>query len=147
MDLLAAPVAHDPIAVGGPAAAYRDGLYLAYVEGRPCIAGLELRYLLTTVLLECNARLTVAQLVEAVAAEGFLLRGRPSKAVSDALRWEVRRGRVLRHARGIYGPGTMPRQTKSRIRTRVRRLRAHVVATRRDTGPDESAGRRRGHRW
>ncbi len=109
------------------AAAYRDGLYLGYVGGRPQIVGLELRYLLTTLLLEAGSRMTLDALVDAVAHEGFVLRGRPSKVVSDALRWEIGRGRVVRHGRGIYAPGTMPRQTKSRIRRRVRLLRDHVA--------------------
>ena len=123
---------HTPVDVDSAArwaAAFRDGLYLGYVDGRPRIGGLELRYLLTTLLLEAGARMKLNALVDAVAHEGFVLRGRPSKVVSDALRWEIGRGRVVRHGRGIYAPGTMPRQTKSRIRRRVRLLRDHVATS------------------
>jgi hypothetical protein len=98
------------------------------------IYGLNLRYLLTALLLDTAHILSVGELVAMVRAEGFVVDGRPSKAVSDALRWEVRRGRVIRHGRGRYGAGSMPRQTKSRIRQRVAALRRQVVAPRRDTG-------------
>jgi hypothetical protein len=96
------------------------------------IFGLDLRYLLTTLLVDVGQVLAVGDLVKLVQAEGFVLTGRPSKTVSDALRWEVGRGRVLRHGRGLYGPGSMPRQTRSRIRQRVAALRQQVVAPRRD---------------
>jgi hypothetical protein len=48
------------------------------------------------------------------------------KAVSDALRWEIARGRVRRLARGVYGPAHLPRGTEYRIINRVRELRASV---------------------
>jgi hypothetical protein len=92
------------------------------------IQGRELRYLLTVVLVEADQVLTVADLVDRVQAEGFVFARRPSKVVSDALRWELRRGRVVRHGRGCYGPGSMPRQTRSRIRQRVAALRRQVPA-------------------
>ena len=44
--------------------------------------------------------MTVAELVDTLNAEGYELGGRASKVVSDALRWEVARGRVIRRARG-----------------------------------------------
>ena len=44
--------------------------------------------------------MTVAELVDTLNAEGYELGGRASKMVSDALRWEVARGRVIRRARG-----------------------------------------------
>ncbi len=89
------------------------------------IRGLALRYLLTSHLIEGGPR-TVRELVDAVLADGFELNGRPSKEVSDALRWEMRRGRVSRRGRGLYGPGTMPRQTAAHICNQVRQLRKAV---------------------
>ncbi len=86
------------------------------------IRGLALRYLLTSHLIDAGPR-TVRELVDAVLAEGFELGGRPSKEVSDALRWEMRRGRVSRRGRGLYGPGTIPRQTEARICSQVLLLR------------------------
>jgi len=42
--------------------------------------------------------------------------GRPSKAISDALRWERERGRVFRRGRGRYGPAhLLPRSTLDRF--------------------------------
>lgn len=87
------------------------------------LSGLLLRYFLTTILMEFGPR-TVDELVAAVEREGFVLAGRPSKTVSDALRWEIAHGRVVRLRRATYGLGTIPRQTRSRITKRVEVLRA-----------------------
>jgi hypothetical protein len=95
-------------------------------EARPEIAGLHLRYLLTLHLADRGPS-TTDDLVTAVGHAGFRLAGRPSKTVSDALRWEVRRGRVVRLGRGCYGPGTMPRQTRSWMRHRMRSLQLAVA--------------------
>jgi hypothetical protein len=59
-----------------------------------------------------------------------LIDGRASKSVSDALRWEIARGRVNRLGRGRYGPGQMPRCTEYRIHRRVLELRAQTDAAR-----------------
>lgn len=83
--------------------------------------GRDLRYVLTMHLFESGPR-TVEGLVAAVRRAGFEIDGRPSKTVSDALRWEVARGRVVRLARGRYGPGSMPRSTRAWIRSRVTSL-------------------------
>ena len=82
------------------------------------IRGLELRYVLTLLLLDAGV-LTVDDLVRLLRASGFAVDGRASKSVSDALRWEIGRGRVVRFGRGRYAAGWMPRQTKSRMRARV----------------------------
>jgi hypothetical protein len=67
---------------------------------------------------------TVDELIKALEWQGFDIGGRASKQVSDALRWERRRGRVRRLARGLYGPGFVPRGTEHRIYTRLMELRA-----------------------
>jgi hypothetical protein len=85
--------------------------------------GIELRYALTMYLLQ-HGPTTVNELVEAMEWQGFHFNGRASKQVSDALRWERRRGRVRRIARGLYGPGCVPRGTEYRIHQRVLALRA-----------------------
>jgi hypothetical protein len=92
----------------------------------PPIAGLHLRYLLTLHLFDAGES-TIGDLVAAVGRQGFRLDGRPSKTVSDALRWELRRGRVVRRGRGRYAPGAMPRQTQSWMRQRLRSLRLDVA--------------------
>ena len=90
--------------------------------------GRDLRYVLTWHLVEAGAVLSVGQLVRAVAGDGFGLPAPGNKVVSDALRWEVARGRVVRVGRGRYRSGTMPKATKSRIGTRVRALRRDAFA-------------------
>jgi hypothetical protein len=93
------------------------------MESRHQLHGIELRYALTMYLLQ-HGPTTVSELVEAMRWQGFDISGRASKQVSDALRWERRRGRVRRLARGLYGPGYVPRATEYRIYQRVLALRA-----------------------
>ena len=88
---------------------------------QPVIRGRELRYLLTMQLLE-STEVSLDELISGVAASGFALDGRPSKAVSDALRWEDARGRARRVRRGVYQRGSMPRSTYYWIRSQVRAL-------------------------
>jgi hypothetical protein len=89
------------------------------------LRGIELRYVLTMHLFQ-NGCATITDLVDALTAHGFDVDGRPSKSVSDALRWEMRRGRARRFERGLYGPGSMPRGTEYRIHQRVLALRDEV---------------------
>jgi hypothetical protein len=71
---------------------------------------------------------SVRELVARLAARGFQLDGRASKIISDALRWEVRRGRVVRVARGRYRHGSAPISTARRIRLFAARCRAWLAA-------------------
>jgi hypothetical protein len=87
--------------------------------------GIELRYVLTLYLLQ-HGPATVDELIQALSWQGFEVHGRASKQVSDALRWERRRGRVRRVARGLYCPGFVPRATEYRIYERVLALRARA---------------------
>jgi hypothetical protein len=96
----------------------------------PYLRGIELRYVLAFHLAN-QGPATVGELIDAVNHQGFSFRGRPSKAVSDALRWEIEHGRVHRLGRGRYGPGYIPRSTEYRIHQRVLALRTAVVAERR----------------
>jgi hypothetical protein len=93
------------------------------LETTHLLRGIDLRYALTMYLLQ-HGPTTVDQLIEALEWQGFAIPGRASKQVSDALRWERRRGRVSRLARGLYGPGYVPRATEYRIHNRVMELRA-----------------------
>jgi hypothetical protein len=99
-------------------------------EGR--LAALDLRYVLVVQLVEAGRTVNLRDLVTGVVAAGFVIDGRASKTISDALRWEVRRGRVVRRGRGLYAAGRVPRQTLWRMRRRVAWLRTQVVAPRRD---------------
>jgi hypothetical protein len=103
-----------------------------------CLIGLDLRYALTVRLLEVGRVLSTRELVASIQSDGFVIVGRPSKTVSDALRWEVRRGRVVRRGRGIYAAGVVPRETKSRMIRRVSHLRYQVVARTWDTTSNDA---------
>jgi hypothetical protein len=91
------------------------------------VSGTDLRYLLTAYLFD-HGPATVEELVDALAYHGFRPPGRSSKAVSDALRWETARSRVVRLRRGHYRPGSMTRATEHRILQRVRALHDDVAA-------------------
>jgi len=52
------------------------------------LRGIDLRYVLT-MHLASQGPATIVELIDALSHHGFHIRGRPSKAVSDALRWEV----------------------------------------------------------
>lgn len=95
------------------------------VEGtqtRPVLRGLELRYALTISILDHQRELTIEQLAALVDDMGFDLTGRSSKVISDALRWEIRRGRIVRVCRGQYGLGRLPRSTEWWMRRRLESL-------------------------
>jgi hypothetical protein len=97
------------------------------------LRGIELRYVLTVNLL-LHGPATVATMIETLEWQGFGVVGRASKAVSDALRWEVKRDRVRRLRRGLYGPGAMPRSTEQHINNRVMALREESAAMRASDG-------------
>ena len=64
------------------------------------LRGIELRYVLT-MHLAIHGRATIKDLVEALAFHGFEVDNPAGKSVSDALRWERRRGRAPPRARRI----------------------------------------------
>jgi len=86
------------------------------------VGGLHLRYLLTWYLVE-EGPLTVARIVTLLERDGIDVEDRASKVVSDALRWEIARRRVVRLSRGTYAVGSIPPSTARRIRARARALR------------------------
>ena len=90
------------------------------------VRGTDLRYLVTAYLFD-HGPATVDELVDALDYHGFSTVGRPSKSVSDALRWEMAHGRAIRIRRGNYRPGTMSRATRHRIVQRVRTLHDEVA--------------------
>lgn len=81
----------------------------------------ELRYLAVAELIESGRPMTAMELAATIQARGLAIRAlKPNKAVSDALRWEVAKGRVVKPARGVFVAGRMPRSTKSWICGRAR---------------------------
>ncbi len=95
------------------------------MPNRKALRGIELRYVLTTNL-AVHGRATVPEMIELLEYQRFTIAGYAPKVVSDALRWELRRGRVRRIRRGLYGPGVMPRSTEQYIHRRVLALRAEA---------------------
>src|SRR4051812_49717771 len=73
------------------------------METRHVLQGIELRYACTMYLLQ-HGPTTVDEVIKALEWQGFEIRGRASKKVSDALRWERRGGRGGRPARGPFRP-------------------------------------------
>ncbi len=102
------------------------------LETHNALYGRDLRYVLTSYIQQGYR--TVSDLARQLAADGYTVWGRVSKVISDALRWEIRNGRVRRLRRGVYTIGKIPRSTGYRIAARVRILffASHVVAIRRD---------------
>ena len=90
------------------------------------VRGIELRYLLTMHLFQ-QGPATITEPVQMLASEGFDVSGRASKSVSDALRWQVGRGRVHRLGRARYGPAGLARATEYRRHQRVLALRAQTA--------------------
>ena len=86
------------------------------------LRGIELRYVLTRIL-QISGPCTVRHLIDVLQGWNFTVAGRPSKAVSDALRWEMGRERVWRIGRGRYKYDEAPRGTEYRIVARVFALR------------------------
>jgi hypothetical protein len=75
-----------------------------------------------------NGPATVVDLVDMLDHHGFDVAGRASKAISDALRYEIAHGRVRRLRRGRYGPASMPRATEYRIHQLALALREEAAA-------------------
>lgn len=73
--------------------------------------------------------MTVPELVVKAEAFGLPISGCASKTVSDSLRWEVRKGRVVRVDRSGYRAGSMPRSTEWWIRKQVAAYQSAVAQT------------------
>ncbi len=82
------------------------------------LSGRHLRYALVLALLS-SGTLTTRELVAHLEGRGYRVAGRPSKTVADALRWEVRRGRVVRDGRNRYRAGHVAKSTRSYMRARL----------------------------
>ena len=97
------------------------------VEDAPPLWGRSLRFVLLAEVRR-RGRMSVADMVTYLADNGYEIMGRPSKTISDALRWEVARGRVVRIRRGWYGYGRTPRTTARRVMLFAERCEAWIMA-------------------
>ncbi len=91
------------------------------LRGRP------LRYLVVAALIEADGPCSVSELVAVCERQGVAISGRPSKVISDALRWEIDAGRVRRVRRGVYAVDHVPKSTRGWIRQRNAQTRAWLA--------------------
>ena len=96
---------------------------------RRILRGTDLRYTLTR-LIQVLGPMTVSDLCAQLETLNFGVEGRPTKVVSDALRWEMGRDRVIRRGRGLYGEGWAPTGTAYRIVDRVESLKVEAESPR-----------------
>lgn len=94
----------------------------------PILRGRPLRFILLDHLMSVG-QTTVAAMVEFLADKGYDLDGRASKIISDSLRWEVRRRRIIRVARGVYRYRSAPATTARRVRLFADRCHRWLDAT------------------
>jgi hypothetical protein len=86
-----------------------------------------LRYEVCLVLRDAGQPLTISEIVARVRCDGFELPDNANKAVSDALRWELRRKRVDRVRRGLYAAGRVPRSSEFRMRRTITEARKELA--------------------
>ncbi|HEY6531779.1 MAG TPA: hypothetical protein VIY72_05725 [Acidimicrobiales bacterium] len=97
------------------------------------VGGLDLRHAVLVVLdRRFGLPRTVEQILEDLADAGLRPDAdRPGKALADAVRWEIRRGRIERAGWGVYRLGRVPDSTMWRARRRMRAAQETSVALRR----------------
>lgn len=92
--------------------------------------GRHLRYSLLTLLWQRGRPCTITELVAELERLGLRVRGDAAKTVSDALRYEITKGRVRRVSRGRYVGLRRPDTTIRRHRDRLRALVAAAARAR-----------------
>lgn len=108
----------------------RMGLAEAIGRDRPeVLVGVELRYVLTDLMLRSPHVWRVGELVDALRRGGFQIGEPASRVVSGALRAEIEHDRVVRVGWGRYRatnhvPGSTRRRIRSRAAARWRRVAA-----------------------
>lgn len=97
---------------------------------------LDLRRYLVACIIERGGEATTADLVADLSDAGFEVAGRPGKTISDALRAELARHRIVRLERGVYAEAPIPRSTRYRILATARSLRSDAALSHcRETAP------------
>ncbi|MEO0494556.1 MAG: hypothetical protein AAF081_14195 [Actinomycetota bacterium] len=82
----------------------------------------DLRYLITSLILDLGGEASTTELRRTLAILGVDLGDDPGRRIHGALRSEVRKGRLVRVARGRYAIDRLPRATRDRIRHHARNL-------------------------
>lgn len=93
----------------------------------PVLRGRALRFILLDHLMSVG-QTTVSEMVALLASKGYDVDGRASKIISDSLRWEIRRNRVIRVARGVYRYRSAPPSTARRVRRFAERCHRWISA-------------------
>jgi hypothetical protein len=83
------------------------------------LTGRRLRYAAAVLLHEAQRTVTLDELAERLDAWGCATVGDARKAISDALRWELYRGRAVRVRRGQYRSRGLARSTLRWMRAQV----------------------------
>lgn len=83
------------------------------------LRGRQLRYAAAVLLHEAQHTVTLDDLARGLIEGGYGTVGDTRKAISDALRWELRRGRAVRIRRGHYRSRGLARSTLSWMRAQV----------------------------
>jgi hypothetical protein len=84
-----------------------------------------LRHAVCLVLVDACGPLSVAEIVEHLRRRGYATLRTPSRAVSDALRTEVRSGRAERVERGVYRALRVDRPHLRHVRRCLAEVRRH----------------------
>src|SRR5690349_2288558 len=85
---------------------------MADYDPRPLLRARVLRYFVCLTVLQAKQRMTMPELIAALEQSGCRVSGRPSKAISDSLRWAVPRGWITPAGRGAYAPGRIAKSTQ-----------------------------------
>lgn len=88
------------------------------------LQGYDLRYLLTSMIVDAGGSATTTDLRQWAEAEGFELGPDPRRRLYGALRSEIAKGRLRRAGDGVYAIDRLPKSTRSHIRRRVAAIRA-----------------------
>ncbi|MDW3219871.1 MAG: hypothetical protein R8F63_14750 [Acidimicrobiales bacterium] len=96
---------------------------------RPEVTGILLRYALLDVMHGVTQPTSVDEIVHAIERLGVTIPERKGKWVSDALRTEHKKGRIIRVGRNRYVGTEIPRSTRYRAKRAIRDHRARVEGT------------------
>lgn len=94
---------------------------------RPEVTGILLRYAVIVVMHGVTRPATVGQIVDAIERLGVEVPERKGKWVSDALRTEHKKGRVIRVGHNRYVGTEIPRSTYYRARRSLRDHQQRVI--------------------